>query len=133
MWIPQPFFQRSSVLVADRRSFSAAYLAQTLTSTGCQVIGPFDSRDALSDWLSARHEQLSVAIVALDWLDDLTQPILALLQERNVPFVLVDNAPWRHLGGVDASFSWPYAAFQILEALQNAMLQALPVPAPPSA
>lgn len=126
MWVPQSFFKQGAVLIADQQSFPAAYLAQTLRAMGCKVIGPFTSRGALEDWASEDHERLSAAIVALDWLGDTLQPVLARLKDPAVPYLLVDNAPWRHLSAVQASFTWPYAAFQVLEALQNAALQSSP-------
>jgi hypothetical protein len=125
MWVPEPLFKQATVLIADQRSFSALYLAHALAMVGCTVVGPFASRDDLDEWLSAGHEQLSVAVLALDWLDPAHERISARLTEVNVPYVLVDNAPWRHLASIPVSFSWPYGAFQVLEALQRSALAAL--------
>lgn len=113
------------MLIADRDGFPAAYLGHTLRLIGCRVIGPFESPAALQDWFAAAPEQLSAAVVALDWLNGSDEVVLAGFRARKIPYLLVNNAPWHHLSALQASFSWPYGSFQILEALQSATLQAL--------
>lgn len=123
MWVPAPFLTHTTVLIVDQHSFSATYLTHSLAAFGCKTVGPFDSHAALSAWLVCDRERPSVAIIALDWVDGLSEEVFATLGREGIPYILVDNAPWRHLSSLQPTFSWPYGSFQILEALQNALKQ----------
>lgn len=125
MWVPEPFFKQASVLIADQHSFSALYLAHALSLAGCKVIGPFASHDELDLCLSERCDTFSVAVIALDWVEPAQDRLTARLKELRIPYLAVDNAPWRHADFMPVSFSWPYGAFQVLEALQHAAFEAL--------
>jgi hypothetical protein len=122
MWAPEAFFKQATVLIADQPGFTALYLAHALALAGCKVVGPFTSHEELDAWLAAEHEQLSAAVIAVDWLGQSHERISATLGGSKVPCLVVDNAPWRHFSSIPVSFSWPYGAFQVLDAIQRAVL-----------
>jgi hypothetical protein len=113
------------VLLADQQSFCASYLAQALTAAGFRVLGPFGSREELDAQLASLRETPAAAIVALDWLQGSHDTFVAQLAPLGIPSLLIENHPWRDFAGVQASFTWPYGAFQVMEAVQELMLQTM--------
>ncbi|SFK27991.1 hypothetical protein SAMN03159338_3818 [Sphingomonas sp. NFR04] len=126
MWAPEPFFQHATILLASQHSFCSAYLAQALSMFGLRTIGPFDSETELQALLDAAPPAPAAIIVAADWLRDGAGTLHASLEQFNVPFILVENAPWRSVSSpLQPAFIWPYAAFQIVEALQEAVARSM--------
>lgn len=126
MWAPQPFFQQATILLASQHSFCSAYLAQTLSMFGLRTIGPFDSERELQALLDAAPPAPAAIIVAADWLRDGAGALPASLEQFNVPIILVENSPWRSAhSALQPAFIWPYAAFQIVEALQEAVARSM--------
>lgn len=123
MWPADQFFKQATVLIADQHGFASSYLAHSLNALGCLVVGPFGERQSLDDTLSADHAAFTGAILAVDWLDRGYRDVQSRLTQSGVPCLLIDNAPWRHLAAM-TSFAWPYASFQVLEALQQTIVTA---------
>lgn len=126
MWAPQPFFQNATILLATQQSFCASYLAQALSMFGLHTVGPFASAAELRAWADALPSPPAAIVLAADWLRDQPSPLPPSLIERNIPYLLVENAPWRSADtGLQPAFVWPYAAFQIVEALQDAVARSM--------
>jgi len=138
MWAPQPFFQNATILLATQQSFCASYLAQALSMFGLRTVGPFASEAELHAWADAFAQPPAAIVLGADWLRDRQSPLPPSLMECNIPYLLVENAPWQSPdAGLQPAFVWPYAAFQIVEALQDAvarsmgLLDGAPVPPQP--
>ncbi len=126
MWAPQPFFQNATILLATQQNFCTSYLAQALSMFGLQTDGPFTGEAELRAWLDASPFAPAAIVFAADWLGDPEAPLPPWLAQRNIPYLLVENAPWRHGDvGLQPAFVWPYAAFQVVEALQNAVARSM--------
>ncbi|MBB5712329.1 hypothetical protein [Sphingomonas xinjiangensis] len=128
MWAPQPFFSQSVVLLADYNSFCSSYLAAVLSAAGVRTIGPFASEEVLERWCATAVEMPNVALVALDAARETHKNTLRHLETLGVPCLLVQNAPWLAVQNYQASFSWPYGAFQVVDALQELMRTAISEP-----
>lgn len=126
MWAPQPFFRNATILLATQQSFCASYLAQALSMFGLHTVGPFASLAELQAWADALPDTPAAIVLAADWLRDRQPPLPPSLMERQTPYLLVENAPWRSAAtGLEPAFVWPYAAFQIVEALQDAVARSM--------
>lgn len=124
MWPAVQFFKQTTVLIADQHGFASSYLAHSRNAVGCNVVGPFSERRSLDDMLSADDAAFTGAILAIDWLDRGYRDLQWRLTHLGVPCLLIDNALWRHLAAMHTSFAWLYASFQVLEALQRAIVTA---------
>lgn len=121
MWAPQPFFRQSTILLAAQQEFCTAYLAQALSMFGLRTVGPFSSVAQLHAWVDA-SPSAAAAIIAADWLRGSAASLPLSLARLNIPYLVVDNAPWRDgASSLQPAFIWPYAAFQVIEALQEAV------------
>lgn len=123
MWVPQAFLNRATVVLIDQPSFCASYLAGSLSAYGVRVVGPFNSREELQDWLAAPGELPQAAIVAIDWLQGSYRDVLEQLGALGLPYILINNAPWLAIVDMPASFKWPYGAFQIVQSFQEIVAQ----------
>lgn len=131
MWVAQSFFSQSVVLLADYNSFCSSYLAGVLSAAGIRTIGPFASEEALERWCATAVEMPNVALVALNAAGETHKATLRRLEPLGVPCLLVQNAPWFAVPEYQASFSWPYGAFQVVDALQELMRAAINGPVAP--
>lgn len=126
MWAPQPFFQNATILLATQQSFCASYLSQALSMFRLQTAGPFTDEAELRAWLDASPFSPAAIVFAADWLGGTEASLPPWLEQSNIPYLLVENAPWRHGGvGLQPAFVWPYAAFQVVQALQDAVARSM--------
>ncbi len=111
-------FEDALVLLAEQNSFCSSYVADVVKQAGARIVGPFGDEDSITAWLGSATEPPAIALLSAELQEAQLNLLVAQLELLAVPYLFIsETASARPF--VEAAFTWPFAGFQVAEALKS--------------